>query len=225
VTDERPKPKYGELAPPGWVWKPPTDPDADAPDAGDTESGVGARGTTSSGSGAASTTPPAPGDADDRARASWPAPTTPPQAPRDTRVPDARAQPGEQPAAPRTLLGGDIAITVILLSIGFLITASWVPFLLDLAGSIQLYLSQQDLGTYTADDVARSVGTVGAVLQVLLLATATTLAVFRIRAGKRAFFIPLAAGVVGIIITFTCTAIALASDEALMSSLTRVSGG
>jgi hypothetical protein len=31
VTDERPKPKYGELAPEGWVWKPPQEavPDAD----------------------------------------------------------------------------------------------------------------------------------------------------------------------------------------------------
>ncbi len=30
MTDERPKPKYGELAPEGWVWKPPqpTTPDA-----------------------------------------------------------------------------------------------------------------------------------------------------------------------------------------------------
>ncbi|SDZ35866.1 DUF6264 family protein [Herbiconiux ginsengi] len=31
MTDERPKPKYGELAPEGWVWKPPQEavPDAD----------------------------------------------------------------------------------------------------------------------------------------------------------------------------------------------------
>jgi len=35
VTDERPKPKYGELAPEGWVWQPPhqATPDADAPSA------------------------------------------------------------------------------------------------------------------------------------------------------------------------------------------------
>jgi hypothetical protein len=123
------------------------------------------------------------------------------------------------------VLGGDLAITVILLVIGFLITASWVPFLLDLSGNIQTYLTQQDLGTYTADAVAQSVGVVGAVLQVVLLATATTLSVFRIRARRRAFYIPLIAGVLGIAITFACTAIALASDAALMESLTTVSGG
>jgi len=35
VTDERPKPKYGELAPEGWVWQPPQQatPDADEPSA------------------------------------------------------------------------------------------------------------------------------------------------------------------------------------------------
>ncbi|MGA1837376.1 DUF6264 family protein [Herbiconiux sp. 11R-BC] len=33
MTDERPKPKYGELAPEGWVWQPPQQaaPDADEP--------------------------------------------------------------------------------------------------------------------------------------------------------------------------------------------------
>ena len=35
MTDERPKPKYGELAPEGWVWQPPQQatPDADVPSA------------------------------------------------------------------------------------------------------------------------------------------------------------------------------------------------
>jgi hypothetical protein len=53
VTDERPKPKYGELAPEGWVWKPPTEATPDEqPDA------TGQ--TRASGS------------------SSWPAPRTPP---------------------------------------------------------------------------------------------------------------------------------------------------
>ena len=32
MADDRPTPRYGELAPEGWVWSPPTDPDAAEPD-------------------------------------------------------------------------------------------------------------------------------------------------------------------------------------------------
>jgi hypothetical protein len=199
VTDERPKPKYGELAPEGWVWQPPKPAEPDTPN-----DGAGPTGANP-----ASGAPSAP------VRSSVTVPVRP--ADPDTSTRDAVS---ERPALP-----GDLTVTVLLLVVGVLITASWVPFLLDLAGGIQLYLTQQELGTYTAGDIARPVGVTGAVLQVALLAVAVFLSVRRIRARRRAFFIPLIAGAIGFVVTFTCTIIALASDATLMSSLTTMTGG
>lgn len=212
MTDERPKPKYGELAPEGWVWQPPKQEEPETPDDG---SGPTGSNPASSAAQAPVHAPARSSGAISRRRTDAPAtPATP--APGGA----VDGTPGARPAR-----GGDVTVTVLLLVVGLLITASWVPFLLDLSGGIQLYLTQQDLGTYTAGDIARPVGITGAVLQVVLLAVATTLSVFRIRARRRAFFIPLIAGALGFVVTFTCTIIALASDEALMSSLTTMTGG
>lgn len=59
MTDERPKPKYGELAPEGWVWKPPQ---PAAPDADDTASPASAPVGSSARPSPASSTPAAPSD-------------------------------------------------------------------------------------------------------------------------------------------------------------------
>lgn len=197
MTDERPKPKYGELAPEGWVWQPPKEATPDpapeaspAPVARPSDARLDPRGQTP----------------DARAAASGP---SDPQAP------------GSAPAPARTRnLAIDVNITIVLLVLGVLSVGSSVATLLDLNGYMTTAGAAFGLDAYPANEVTRIAGVTGAVLHVLLLAGVVWWSIRRIRAQKMAFWVPLTGAVVSFVLTCICVGIAFAQAPELLDALT-----
>ncbi len=200
MTDERPKPKYGELAPEGWVWQPPQEAQpAEVPDAGTSPSpSVGGPGATAPG--------PAAG--------TWPAPSTPPV-----------AGPAPQPGARAGTAAGsgtvDRIVTIALLGFGLLSTVNSVVSLLTLRDLMQQFMDMQGIdGVYSAP-AAGAIGATVAVILIVVYALTAIVSVRRLRAHKLAFFVPIIGAVLSLIALFIGIAMAVAGDPAIMDSLTR----
>ncbi|MCS5719038.1 DUF6264 family protein [Herbiconiux sp. CPCC 205763] len=191
MTDERPKPKYGELAPEGWVWKPPQEA---VPDADESAS-------------------PAP--------ATVPARSGP--VVRDARAPGAPASSrggSGDPGVRAPIATGDAIVTSLLLAIGFFTTINSIASLLDLRRVIQQVLDIQKIDvTYTATGAASLLGIVGSVVLALIYAAAVWLSVKALRARRRAFFIPLACGVLSFMALFFVLMLAFFADGALINAI------
>ncbi|MBF4574023.1 hypothetical protein ITJ64_16035 [Herbiconiux sp. VKM Ac-1786] len=207
MTDERPKPKYGELAPEGWVWQPPKEatpdpvPENEAPPAPAPVARPSGR-------------PPV----DPR----WPAPDA--RAARSsTGAPSGDPATGAEPSdvpAPKRGLTVDVNITIVLLVLGTLSVGSSVATLLDLNGYMTTAGATFGLGGYPANEVTRITGVTGAVLHVLLIAGTVWLSIRRIKRQKLAFWVPLTAAIVSFLITCVCVAIAFSQAPELLDSLT-----
>ncbi|MFJ3491759.1 DUF6264 family protein [Leifsonia aquatica] len=190
--DERPRPQYGELAPPGWVWTPPEDVDR------------------------LDTARPNP-TVDDEA--------TQPSAPESARAPYRQAPPTTSPypgAAPGAAPGRapaprwNLTLTILLIAFGFFGMSYSVAILQAFPTSMQLLHSSQGLGDFTP---AAAVGTlimVGTVTMTGLWALSTGLAVWQLVRRRMAFWIPLTAGVVALVVLFVFLAIILSTDPTLI---------
>ncbi|MFB2556563.1 DUF6264 family protein [Herbiconiux liangxiaofengii] len=200
MTDDRPKPKYGELAPEGWVWQPPKEAEPDpgveaAPDASSKRSAV---------SPAAPSAPAGPASPSTDARSGGPA----------------NADPAGIPApAPARKRAVDVNITIVLLVLGVLSVGSSVATLLDLNGYMTTAGATFGLGAYPANEVTRITGVTGAVLHVLLLAATVWWSIRRIRSQKLAFFVPIIGAVVSFLLTCVCVAIAFSQAPELLDAL------
>ena len=214
MSDERPKPKYGELAPEGWVWQPPKPPtdDADATAEGQAP-GASPHAGPSGRFGEAS----APGQA-----------PRPVGRPAPTRQPASGAltpKPGPTPAtlpdgSPKPVNVGDLVATVILLVIGFIATANSVSGLLSLSTIIQQVLDMQGVDVaYTATAAAGVLGSIGSVGLVLLYGAAVWLSVRAIRLRRLAFFIPLAIAVLSFMLLFFVLILAFFADGAVVHAM------
>ncbi|GLK18169.1 DUF6264 family protein [Herbiconiux flava] len=205
MTDERPKPKYGELAPEGWVWQPPKEATPDPVPEAETSPAPAPVARPSG-------RPPV----DPR----WPAPDA--RAARSsTGAPEGDPAPGAEPVpAPRRGLAVDVNITIVLLVLGTLSVGSSVATLLDLNGYMTTAGAAFGLGGYPANEVTRVTGVTGAVLHVLLIAGTVWLSIRRIKRQKLAFWVPLTAAVVSFLITCICVAIAFSQAPELLDSLT-----
>lgn len=190
--DERPRPQYGELAPPGWVWKPPED--VDRLDTARPNPTVDDE-----------TTPPAP----EAGRAPYrqaPPPTTPPY-PGD--APGAAS--GRTPA-PRW----NFSLTILLIAFGFFGMSYSVGILQAFPTSMQLLHTTQGLGDFTPAPAVGTLITVGTVAMTGLWALSTGLAVWQLVRRRMAFWIPLTAGVVALVVLFVFLAIILSTDPTLI---------
>ncbi|MGD8167784.1 DUF6264 family protein [Herbiconiux sp. P16] len=200
MTDERPKPKYGELAPEGWVWKPPQEavPDADE---------------------SASPAPAAP---------QTPVPRAAREAPSGSGAPGASGAPGPSgaPGDAKPLSTPDLIITSVLLVIGLITTINSISSLLELPSIIQQVLDIQKLDvTYTATTAASLLGTIGAVVLALIYAAAVWLSVKALRARRRASFIPIACAVLSFMALFFVLMLAFFADGALINAIVESQGG
>lgn len=217
MADERPKPKYGELAPEGWSWTPPSDAHPDSPATAD--AGAGApEGVPGSGSGSDSTGKPA-------GTPRWPAPTTPPVQPgADAGRADAGTgapEPGV-PGAPTVPKRGDRIATMILLVIGAFWSINSAFGMFSLPEALQQAMDILGIeGTYTARDTANSAGVTGGVLTLLTYALTVVYSLRRVRANKLAFFVPLIGAFIAFVISFTVYIIAMTADPALMDGILR----
>ena len=189
--DERPRPQFGELAPPGWVWKPPEDVDR------------------------LDTARPNPTVDDETA----PAPEAPRapyrQAPPPTTPPYPGAAPGAAPGrtpAPRW----NLTLTILLIGFGFFGMSYSVAILQAFPTSMQLLHSTQGLGDFSPAPVVGTLITAGTVTMTGLWAISTGLAVWQLVRRRMSFWIPLTAGVVALVVLFVFLAVILSTDPALI---------
>ncbi len=161
--DERPRPQYGEYAPDGWTWQPP--------------SGEG-------------TSDPAPQM------------STPPPA-----APAAGARPVDR------------VITVVLLAVAVLGALNTVLSLQQLAPQVQLVYDQQGIGDYTPPTWLPTLVIVATIVQLGLLAVTIVWSVRRLRAGRLAFWVPLAGGAASVIVMMVLMSIVFLNDPAFLAYL------
>ncbi|AGW41936.1 hypothetical protein O159_19170 [Leifsonia xyli subsp. cynodontis DSM 46306] len=191
--DERPRPKFGELAPPGWSWSPPED--------------VG-RLDTARRSPAASESLDA--DVYENGQPGAPA-----------RTEDHRAEPPErrspyspppQADAPRW----NLAATIALLIVGLVGMISSIGTLQALPSSIRLLHTTQQLGDFhPADSVGALIAT-GSIVMAGLWFLSAGLSVWLLLRKRLAFYPPIVAGVVTLIALFVIAGAVIATDPALL---------
>lgn len=219
--DERPRPKYGELAPPGWVWTPPADQDRldtarPNPTADDDEAtaspAAGAHGT--------STAPDrsrwggAPGHPGWNGAPGQGANGAPPHP-----APGANSAPGTGAplAAPGTPAPRwNLTFTVLLIAFGFFGMSYSVMILQAFPTSMQLLHSTQGLGDFTPAASVGTLVTAGTLTMTGLWAVSTGLAVWQLFRRRMAFYIPLAAGVIALVALFVFLAVILSTDPVLI---------
>ncbi|WP_449281366.1 DUF6264 family protein [Leucobacter sp.] len=205
----RPAPAYGELAPEGWEWKPPADPAAGASPAA--PAGGGAQGSA-----------PIAGVPHNLGAGSAPAPASQVrQGEGDSspyRATEPQAAPVPQPGAPKPRVA-DRVITIILLVIGAFGTLNSAASFFALES--QLRLTANMIGI-DSPSIAPWVGTLGMVsgFAVLLLFAVTLIfSIQRMRARKLAFWVPLAAGAVAVLLALIIPMIAMGGAPEIMQQI------
>ena len=233
---ERPRPAFGELAPEGWEWKPeaanaasstsstspahggsgaaaapaasPTLPGvphnlgAGLPKRGGAKSATGARAGKSSGSGTA-------GAAGTGAAGTGPQQPSTPGSPYRADAPAAAPRAAAQvPGAPRPRMV-DRVFTIGLLVLGGLSTLSMVQSLFALESQIRLTATMIGLDHATLASWVGPLGTIGGIVVLALFAVTLIFSIQRMRAGKLAFWVPLTAGVIAVLIVAILPAIAM----------------
>ncbi|WP_368499322.1 DUF6264 family protein [Herbiconiux sp. A18JL235] len=193
MSDERPKPKYGELAPEGWVWQPPQERQPESAPPAPPAAPVGA--------------PVGPNPSQPQQPQQWAAPAP------GTEVPG---------SAPVPRRNGDRIATLVLLVIGAFWSVNTAFGMFSLPAALQQAMDILGIpGTYTAYDTANSAGVTGGVLTLLTFALTVLYSLRRLRANKLAFFIPLIGAVVAFVISLVVYTIAMTADPALMDGLLR----
>lgn len=191
--DERPRPKYGELAPPGWVWRPPQD--ADRLD------------TTHHSPAASEVEQP---------------PPAPPQQPVGTgRDGHGPYRPGPQLSAdaPRW----NLAFTVVMLVIGFFGMSYSIGTLQALPAAMALLHTSQNLGPYVQDPSVAPLITAGTITMAGIWAISAGLSVWLLVQKRLAFYIPLVAGVVALVTLFVILGVIFSTDPVLLDFYSGIS--
>ena len=177
--DERPRPKYGELAPPGWRWQPPQD--ADRLD----------------------TARPAPA-AEEPAQTAAPGQQLPHPLP--------SAAPQQRAGAPRW----NLTLTVLLLVVGLFGFVLSLETLQELPAAMQLMHQTQNLGDYQPAEAVGPLLTAGSIVLGGLWAVSSGLSVWLLVRKRWAFFVPLTAGFLAIIVLFVIAGAVFATDPVLL---------
>jgi putative effector of murein hydrolase LrgA (UPF0299 family) len=116
----------------------------------------------------------------------------------------------------------DAPVTVSLLALGVLNVTQVVAAARDLPAALDALYVSQGIGQYTQVGLATAIGWAVIIESVLSLVLAIGFAVPRMRAHRRAFWIPVAAAVVGALLTFALVSIAILADPAYAASQQRV---
>lgn len=177
--DPRPRPQYGELAPEGWIWKPPEEKNRVDP-------------VPAPAAGAGMVAPP------------------------PVRTPTIQPAP-----AKRTIPGWDRPWTIGLLIFGLLTTIYGVFSLGGFPVAMQMFYTQQGLGTFNPAPSIGAITTVGAIALVFVWLAATAMSVRLLTRRRRAFFVPIVGGAVSLVVLFAFTLAALFVDPTLIEFLSR----
>lgn len=130
--------------------------------------------------------------------------------------------PEPAPAPRRT---GDILLTTMLLLVGvYDVVAQW-PLYASLGSALRQAYTLQGVGEFTSTALADSLGMMLNIVRTVLLVLAILWALVRIGRGRRAFWVPLSAGVLaGLVVIGFLFAIML-QDPALLEYARRTTGG
>ncbi|WP_185276911.1 DUF6264 family protein [Leifsonia shinshuensis] len=219
APDERPRPKYGELAPPGWVWKPPQDADRldtthHSPAASEVEQppappqqpglwggqhGGGQQGGGQQGGG------PHNGDQHGFGRPGGP------------QGHDAYGRPYSQSPqlradAPRW----NITTTIVLLVVGFFGMSYTIGTLQSLPSVMQLMHTSLNLGKYVQDPSVAPLITVGTIAMAGIWAVSLGLSIWLLVQKRLAFYVPLVAGIVAFVTLFVILGLIFSTDPVLL---------
>jgi hypothetical protein len=141
----------------------------------------------------------------------------------DTAGQQGPGQPGlGQPAdaARQMVRTRDIGFTAALLAIGLFWVIVSIPGMADLPATIQqTYAMQGYTGKYGPVALGATIGLVINISQLVLWAVTCGLSVLAIRKGRRAFYIPLAGGVVSGLVVMVLTIVAMLNDPGLLQYL------
>lgn len=123
--------------------------------------------------------------------------------------------------APRTVPGWDRPWTIGLLIFGLLATVYGVFSLGGFPVAMQIFYTQQGLGTFTPAPSIATITTVGAITLVFVWLAATAVSVRLLVRRRRAFFVPIVGGAVSLVVLFAFTMAALFIDPTLIEFLSR----
>ncbi len=147
-----------------------------------------------------------------------PTPEHPPMPPPAAMEPEPELR--REAAQPRRASASwDRVLTIALLVFGTFNVLTGIPQMLRLSQALDEAYASQGFGDYTADSLATAMGIAVNVVNVLLLIAAVAASVRQLRAGRIAFWIPLVAGAVALIVTIVLIGAAMLGDPALPSYL------
>jgi hypothetical protein len=214
--DERPTPAYGEYAPEGWEWKPEgAEPArAEVPDQGSVSGVPHNLGVSQSPAAPPQAAPAAKPEA--QSGNGDPAPYRADAPPAQRQQPPRFAAPRAPQAKPRRT--GDIAVTIALLAIGAFGALYTALVLFSLPPTLSLVGDALEIADFTPPSWIGTFSTVSALSMFALYAVALVFSIQRMRGGKLAFWVPLSAGALAMILTFVLTLIAMMSVPELMQA-------
>lgn len=186
--DDRPRPRYGELAPPGWVWHPPTDADRL-----DTSRRV---------------------EEDETAFA--PAEPASHQGPRPPYPGAPLPSPGQQARAGQPAPTWNLTLTVLLGVFGFFGMSYSIATLQAIPASMQLLHSTNNLGEYTPAPVVGTLVVAGSITMAVIWAVSAGIAAWLLVKRRLAFWVPLVAGIVAMVALLIFAGAVLATDPVLL---------
>jgi hypothetical protein len=115
--------------------------------------------------------------------------------------------------------------TIALLAFGLVSVLTSIPQLLNLGAGIQGTFADQGIEPYTSFALARTLGLVGIVVQLLLWLLALAASVTALRQGRVSWWIPLVAGVIAVIVVGALGVAAILADPAFSAYLASLSPG
>ncbi len=198
---------------------------------------LGARGSAGSAAGAGNAAPQAPSQAHGQAQTPWGAPGSAPE--NTTRQPGDTQQAGDQQhyramAPPQTQPGGtggaagsggasnrlgDRIASIVLLVLGALGALYFAASLYSMPASISLMARALEIDGFAVPSSVSTTGTVGALSVFAIYALNLIFTLQRLRARKLAFWVPLVAAALAIIVVLGVSAIAIAQVPELLQQL------
>jgi hypothetical protein len=136
-------------------------------------------------------------------------------------APQASAAPAPSVPVTRTVPRWDRPWTIGLLTFGLLVNLYGVVSLREFPETMQLFYTQQSLGTYTPAAPIATITTVGAITLVFIWLVATALCVRLLMRRRRAFYVPLIGGAISLVALFAFTMAGLFIDPTLIEFLSR----
>lgn len=220
---ERQQPQYGELAPEGWEWKPPSDqPDQDplgdragaAASSHSRPAGVphnlGSANGGSENSGYGQTNPaPTDYDAPSPSGGSYGSyqPPRPIAQPQGSRIVEVRSD--QKPAGERPKRTGDRVVTITLLVFGALGALNMGATMLSMRNTLSMIAEMMGVADATVPPLVDTLATVGAILSLVIYTAVLLWSIARMRARKIAFWVPLLGAVIAGIVSTILMMIAI----------------